>query len=50
MRCLSLLTILATAPACSAADLQKLPANTFVEIEYETRQFPGAGEKGRFAP
>jgi hypothetical protein len=50
MRRLSLLTILATAPLCSAADLEKLPANTFVEIEYRTRQFPGAADKGRFAP
>ena len=50
MRCLSLLTILAMAPVCTAADLKKLPANTFVEIEYKTLQFHGADDKGRFAP
>jgi hypothetical protein len=50
MRCLSLLAILAAASLCTAADLKKLPANTFVQIKYKTLQFPDANDKGRFAP
>jgi hypothetical protein len=49
MRWLGSFVLLAIVSVGSAADLEKLPANTWVEIEYTTRQ-PGTqpDEKGRF--
>src|SRR5262245_42392400 len=44
------LLLLATATVAPAADLAKLPANTWVEIKYTTVQPVGAKEKGQFAP
>jgi hypothetical protein len=48
MRCLALLTLLPLVSVCRAADLENLPANTFVEIEYATEQLDPS-DKGRFA-
>jgi hypothetical protein len=47
MRCLSLSLLAASLGA--AAELKKLPANTFVPIEYRTLQFPGSDDKGQFS-
>jgi hypothetical protein len=49
MRRASLVAVLTLGPACPAADLKGLPANTFVEIAYTTAQPADPAEKGRFA-
>jgi hypothetical protein len=43
------MVVLGIVPVCSAADLQHLPPNTWVEIKYETEQPADRNEKGRFA-
>jgi hypothetical protein len=50
MRCLSVLVLLGAVSSCGAADLTRLPPNTWVEIKYTTRQPAGTKDKGRFAP
>ena len=42
MRWAGALLLLGVASACLAAALKKLPANSFVEIDYTTEQPPGA--------
>ena len=49
MRCGSLFLVLSTLSVSNAADLQRLPPNTWAEIKYTTEQPPGATEKGSFA-
>jgi hypothetical protein len=51
MRWLCALAFLGIAPLGQAADVKKLPANTWVEIKYTTAQPGGrAEEKGRWVP
>jgi hypothetical protein len=50
MRCTSVLLILTMVSTGHAADLKRLPANTWVEIEYKTIQPARAADKGSFAP
>jgi hypothetical protein len=49
MRIASILVVLGTASFAGAADLTKLPANTWVEIKYTTQQPANTAEKGSFA-
>ena len=49
MRWRSVLVVLATVSASPAADLKRLPANTWVEIKYTTDQPPDPASKGHFA-
>jgi hypothetical protein len=49
MRPVSLLLLVATVPASAAADLSRLPANTWVEVKYTTEQPPGTTDKGQFS-
>jgi hypothetical protein len=50
MRCASLLVLLGVVSVGSAADLKKLPANTWVEVKYTTVQPTDPAEKGHFGP
>jgi hypothetical protein len=50
MRALSLLLLLATISLSRAADLDRLPANTWVEIKYQTVQPKDPAEKGEYGP
>jgi hypothetical protein len=51
MRHVSLLALLVAVSVCRAADLTKLPANTWVEIKYTTEQpRDNPDEKGRWQP
>lgn len=49
MRCTALLLVLGIVSVAGAADLKKLPPNTWVEIKYTTEQPADPGEKGYFA-
>jgi hypothetical protein len=50
MRCASVLVLLGSYSFCGAADLAKLPTNTWVELKYTTEQPADPREKGEFAP
>jgi hypothetical protein len=43
------MAVLGTVAVCGAADLERLPPNTWVEIKYTTEQPTDPGEKGQFA-
>ena len=51
MRVVIAITLLATATVCRAADLTKLPPNTWVELKYTVEQPPDAdGDRGAWRP
>jgi hypothetical protein len=49
MRWVRVLVVLGTVSVCGAADLKRLPPNTWVEIKYTTEQPTDPSEKGQFA-
>ena len=49
MRGVRVMVVLGTISLCSAADLKRLPPNTWVEIKYTTEQPDNPSEKGQFA-
>jgi len=50
MRFFSLILLLGTIPVGRAADLARMPPNTWIPIRYKTEQLAGSREKGMFAP
>jgi len=50
MRCISFLLLLAAVSTARAADLERLPANKWVELKYKTIQPADPAAKGDFGP